>query len=392
MTHEEIVRVVAPAVRGALLPYVSVVSSRALDDSATTGAGRTTLAVDIAGDSGDPASDVVTAITNHIRAHDAVPERVTIGSTTELALHSDFGDSDRSSATDPTGNLSGSGPALPAARGDVVRGRVCLVTGAAQGFGEEISRHLVSHGALVFAADINGDGAESVADDLNRHAGRNVARALAADVADERSVSRMIHDATQIAGGVDLLVSNAGVLRAGSVKDLSGEEFDLVTRVNYSGFFFCAKHASRVMVRQNATAPDTFYTDIVQINSKSGLIGSNRNGAYAGSKFGGLGLVQSFALELAADRIKVNAICPGNFFDGPLWSDPDHGLLVEYLRAGKVPGARSVEDVRRWYEEKVPMRRGCTGDDVLRALLYTVEQVYETGQAIPVTGGQIMLR
>ncbi|HYA45698.1 MAG TPA: hypothetical protein VED59_08820, partial [Acidimicrobiales bacterium] len=67
------------------------------------------------------------------------------------------------------------------------------------------------------------------------------------------------------------------------------------------------------------------------------------------------------------------------------------GLFVQYLRAGKVPGAKTVADVRRSYEEKVPMGRGCTTADVMRALYYLMEQEYETGQALPVTGGQVML-
>jgi sorbitol-6-phosphate 2-dehydrogenase len=133
------------------------------------------------------------------------------------------------------------------------------------------------------------------------------------------------------------------------------------------------------------------WTDIVQVNSKSGLVGSNRNGAYAGSKFGTIGLTQSFALELVDDRIKVNSVCPGNFFDGPLWSDPERGLFVQYLSSNKVPGAKTVEDVKRFYESKIPMNRGCYPSDVAKAIMYTVEQQYETGQAIPVTGGQVML-
>ena len=64
---------------------------------------------------------------------------------------------------------------------------------------------------------------------------------------------------------------------------------------------------------------------------------------------------------------------------------------MQYLKTGKVPGAETLEDVRRFYESKVPMQRGCTGADVTRAILYAVEQRYETGQAIPVTGGQVML-
>ncbi|MFW5995348.1 MAG: SDR family oxidoreductase, partial [Spirochaetia bacterium] len=140
-----------------------------------------------------------------------------------------------------------------------------------------------------------------------------------------------------------------------------------------------------------ASLTDGYMSDIVHLNSKSGLVGSNRNGAYAGSKFGSIGLVESFALELIEDGIKVNAICPGNFFDGPLWSDPEKGLFVQYLHAGKVPGAKTIADVKRHYEQRVPMGRGCRGKDVARALSYIVEQRYETGQAIPVTGGQVML-
>ena len=113
---------------------------------------------------------------------------------------------------------------------------------------------------------------------------------------------------------------------------------------------------------------------------------------HAGGKFGGIGLTQSFALELVSDRIKVNSVCPGNFFDGPLWSNPERGLFVQYLNSGKVPGARTIEDVKRFYEAKVPMNRGCFPADVAKAILYSVEQKYETGQAIPVTGGQVMLK
>jgi NAD(P)-dependent dehydrogenase (short-subunit alcohol dehydrogenase family) len=171
---------------------------------------------------------------------------------------------------------------------------------------------------------------------------------------------------------------------------MTKQVFELVTAVNYTGYFLCAKYASAIMKIQHKYAPN-YMMDIVEVNSKSGLAGSNKNFAYAGSKFGGIGLVQSFALELTAYNIKVNAICPGNYLDGPLWSDPERGLFVQYLQAGKVPGAKTVADVRRFYESKVPMNRGCLPIDVARAVMYCVEQKYETGQAIPVTGGQVML-
>ncbi len=291
---------------------------------------------------------------------------------------------------DASAGPSGRPAVLLPDRNRVVEGKVAVVTGGAQGFGEEIVRHLAAAGSLVFIADINERGSLALADELSAALGRTVAVPLEVDVSREESVSAMIEQVLRTAGGIDIFVSNAGVLRAGGVGRQELEEFELVTRVNYTGYFLCAKWASRVMAAQNRPS-GRYLTDIIQINSKSGLEGSSRNGAYAGSKFGGIGLTQSFALELAADNVKVNAVCPGNFFDGPLWSDPENGLFVQYLRTGKVPGAASVEDVRRFYEEKVPLKRGCTGLDVVRAILYIVEQKYETGQAVPVTGGQVML-
>jgi len=275
-------------------------------------------------------------------------------------------------------------------RSGAVEGRVALVTGGAQGFGEEIVRGLASSGALVFIADLNIAGAEKLAFSLNAEAEKTVAVPVSVNVSDEASVAAMFALVAEKAGGIDLVVSNAGVLKASSVLEQELSSFKFVTDVNYVGFFLVTKHAGLLMRRQSRTSP-SWATDIVQINSKSGLQGSNKNGSYAGSKFGGLGLVQSFALELVEWRIKVNAVCPGNFFDGPLWSDPEKGLFVQYLRSGKVPGAETIGDVKAAYEAKVPMGRGCEGPDVMRAIYYLVEQEYETGQALPVTGGQVML-
>ena len=271
-----------------------------------------------------------------------------------------------------------------------VGGRVALVTGAAQGFGLAIAEGLAAQGAHVVLADLNATLAEENAAKLAARFGPGSATAVAMNVMDEASVADGIHETIRRYGGLDLLVSNAGVLRAGGVTTQPLADFDLVTRVNYRGYFVCVRFAAPVMALQHAARP-AWLSDIVEINSKSGLAGSSRNSAYAGSKFGGIGLTQSFALELVGDGIKVNAVCPGNFFGGPLWSDPDNGLFVQYLREGKVPGATTVEDVRHFYEAKVPMGRGCDPADVLEAIYYLVAQQYETGQALPVTGGQVML-
>ena len=271
-----------------------------------------------------------------------------------------------------------------------VQGRSIIVTGAAQGFGEGIARNLLAEGANIVVADLNEATGEETVARFNATAGVNKAIFVKTNVADLESLAGLMKATVEEFGGIDAFVSNAGVLRAGSLEEMTEKNFDFVTTIDYKGYFLCAKQVSAVMKVQTAHDPE-FFADIVQINSKSGLVGSNKNFAYAGAKFGGIGLTQSFALELAPYRIKVNSICPGNFLDGPLWSNPVNGLFLQYLHAGKVPGAKTVEDVREYYLSKVPMHKGCNPEDVTKAILYVIDQTGETGQAIPVTGGQVML-
>jgi len=268
--------------------------------------------------------------------------------------------------------------------------KVAVITGGAQGFGAGIAESLFELKLNVVIADLNEEAGNLLAARLSSKKSSNKAIFVKTDVSDPSSVNSLITATVREFGGLDLIVSNAGILRAGGLDEMDPETFAKTTDVNYNGYFHCAKYASEVMKLQNQERPE-YFSDIIQINSKSGLRGSNRNFAYAGAKFGGIGLTQSFAMELAPFRIKVNSICPGNFYEGPLWSDPHNGLFVQYLKAGKVPGAKSIDDVRKFYEEQVPMKRGCKLEDVMKALLYIVDQEYETGQAVPVTGGQVML-
>ena len=271
------------------------------------------------------------------------------------------------------------------AGGGRLAGKIAIVTGAAQGFGKGIAEELYKEGCTVVIADMNQPLAVTVAGELGERA-----CAIPVNVSDEESVANMVARTVEKYGGLDLMLANAGVVRSGPLATFEKKDMEFVTSINYTGLFLCCKYAAIIMQAQHEAAPAAMF-DIVAMSSKSGLVGSNRNFAYAGSKFGSIGLVQSFALELCAYNIKVNAICPGNYLDGPLWTDPVRGLFVQYLEDGKVPGAKTVEDVRRFYEAKVPMNRGCLPLDVARAVMYCVEQQYETGQAIPVTGGQVML-
>ena len=269
--------------------------------------------------------------------------------------------------------------------------KIAIVTGAAQGFGKGIAESLAKERANVILADLNEDMARENASKLNREYGQGKFLALEVDVANEDYVKNMIWETVAEYGGIDIFISNAGVLKAGSLENMDLESFELSTKVNYTAFFLCTKYASEPMKIQFRFNQD-YFSDIIQINSKSGLEGSKKNFAYAGSKFGGIGLTQSFALELMEYNIKVNAVCPGNFFEGPLWSDPEEGLFIQYLRSNKVPGARTIKDVRKFYESKIPMKRGCQIEDIAKAIFYIIDQKYETGQVIPVTGGQVMLR
>ena len=257
-----------------------------------------------------------------------------------------------------------------------VEGRTIIVTGAAQGFGEGIARELMAQGANIVVADLNEATGEKTAASFNEKAGANKAIFVKTNVADMASLRNLMKETIVNFGALDAFVSNAGVVRAGGLDVMTPENFEFVTKINYEAYFFCAKVASHIMKIETRYDPE-YFADIIQVNSKSGLRG--------------IGLTQSFALELAPYRVKVNSICPGNYYDGPLWSNPENGLFIQYLNAGKVPGAKTVQDVKDYYLAQVPMRKGCNPVDVCKAILYAIDQTGETGQAIPVTGGQVML-
>jgi sorbitol-6-phosphate 2-dehydrogenase len=244
----------------------------------------------------------------------------------------------------------------------MLRNKTAIVTGGAQGLGAAICERLAREGARVIAADIKGTDTK-------------------VDVTNEADVKALFDRV----GRVDIVVSNAAILIAEPIAEADAEKWRAVMNVNLFGNFLVMKHACRVMKAQRGGS-------IIQINSKSGKRGSAANSAYAASKFGGIGLVQSVALEMAPHNVRVNAICPGNLLESPLWTDPDKGLFVQYLKAGKVPGAKNVEDVRQHYINQVPMKRGCTYEDVCNAVVFLAGDAssYITGIALSVTGGQEM--
>lgn len=258
-----------------------------------------------------------------------------------------------------------------------LEGKTALVTGAAQGLGEAIAWRLAQEGCRVAIADVSGDKASITARAIADETGRDTV-AIAADVTDEVDCERMVRQTVSSLGGLDILIANAGILKAGDIAEMSASDFRRVIDVNLTGYFLSAQAAARVMIPHKSGC-------IVQINSKSGKKGSFRNGAYAASKFAGIGLTQSIALDLAPHQIRVNAVCPGNLLDGTLWQD---SLFDQYAQTQGL----TREQVRAKYEGQVPLGRGATYDDVTGVVVFLCsdDARYMTGQAINVTGGQEM--
>lgn len=257
-----------------------------------------------------------------------------------------------------------------------LKDRVALVTGAGQGLGEALAARLAREGARVAVADVNGASAERVAAGLR--ASGSAALGLAADVTREEDVDEMVRRTVAELGGLDVLLANAGVLRAHDIQEFPLADWRLVLEVNLTGYFLCARAAAREMAARRGGS-------IIQINSKSGKKGSFRNSAYAASKFGGIGLTQSLALDLAPYGVRVNAVCPGNLLDGSLWQE---SLYEQYARKWGLTPA----EVRKKYEGQVPLGRGCRYEDVANVVVFLAsdESAYMTGQALNVTGGQQM--
>lgn len=198
------------------------------------------------------------------------------------------------------------------------------------------------------------------------------------DISNALSLKNMISKVISEFGGLDLLIVFSTLPDQITLEGTTGEYFESLNSRNSNGYFLCVKYSSEVMKLQNKTKPDHL-SDIIRINALQ-----------PGGKFLNLadrGLTQQLATELAPFNIKVNTVCRGYNFENEIWSHPGNGIFAKQLKAGKIQSARNIEDVRKHAERMIPLKRGCRVEDIIKAIWYIIEQEYETGQEITVTGG-----
>jgi len=239
-------------------------------------------------------------------------------------------------------------------------GKCAVVTGAAQGIGLEIARHLHEQGAAVVLADLDGDRASAAA----RGVGVGV-RGLACDVTDESAVSDLFHEAVSHLGGLDVLVNNAGITRDASLKKMTVDDFDAVINVHLRGTWLGIRAASAVM-RGAQTG------SIINISSISGKVGNPGQTNYSAAKAGVVGMTKAAAKELAHHGVRVNAVMPG--------------LIRTPMTAAMSDEAFAAT------EATIPMRRAGEPREVAGAVTFLASDLssYMTGTVLEVAGGRGM--
>ena len=271
--------------------------------------------------------------------------------------------------TSPTGT-----PPLGGLRG--IRGRIAAVTGAGGEIGRAVSLRLAAEGAAVITTDRTPELAAATAGATVGAGG--MARSLAVDVLEPDAVERIVPYAVRELGGPpDILVCCAGIQTFADVFDLGADDWDRVFDVNARGTFLTMRAVAPAM---QAAGRGT----IVAVASIQGRLGSRYYAHYSASKAAVLSLTKSFAVAMAEQGIRVNAVAPG-IVDTEMWRAADRELAR--IR-GVAPG-----EPRRERVLQVPMRRAGTPDDVAGAVAFLAsdDASYITGETIHVCGGDLML-
>jgi len=244
---------------------------------------------------------------------------------------------------------------------DALADQVALVTGASRGIGRAIAGRLAAHGARVYVNFVRDAAAAAETVRLVRAAG-GTAELAQFDVADPDASAEAIGALVKAAGGLHILVNNAGMSIDNLLLRLKPEEWDQVMAVNLRGTFNCTRAAARGMLRAH-------YGRIINLSSVIAMMGNAGQAAYAAAKAGIIGFTKSMARELASRQVTVNAVAPG---------------LIETEMTAHLPEARRTE-----YLSVIPAGRLGTVDEVadLVAFLARREAGYITGQVIGINGG-----
>jgi NAD(P)-dependent dehydrogenase (short-subunit alcohol dehydrogenase family) len=257
-------------------------------------------------------------------------------------------------------------------------GRIALVTGAASGLGCGIAWGMVEAGAAVAFCDVDEPGATAAAGSVEPR------RALPVwmDVTDERAVAAAFDRVVRRWGGVDIVVCAAGIAPSYDLVDFPVEKWRLALEVNLTGYFLAGREGARIMRAQGSGGA------MVMISSKTGLDASKANSAYNATKAGELHLMRGWALELGPDGIRVNAVAPGNVFEGSrIWSQ-------EYIEARARKKGITPEEVIPYYTSLSALKREVKRSDVTAAVVFLCSEAARciTGQTLVVDSGQVMVR
>jgi NAD(P)-dependent dehydrogenase (short-subunit alcohol dehydrogenase family) len=252
--------------------------------------------------------------------------------------------------------------------------QIAIVTGAGQGIGRAIALRLARDGMHVVVSDIRADLAESVANEI-RALGRQ-ALPIKADVA-SASDRQHLFDTTLIEfKRVDALVNNAAIQRIALPLDVTEEHWDAMMNVDAKAVYFCCQLALKHMLQQHGGR-------IVNVASMAGKAASTiYHPVYNVAKAAVIAMTKTFAYTVAAEGIRVNAVCPG-IIATPMQDQVDNEISRV---TGKAPAEIRAERVGR-----IPMGQIGDGDDVASVISFLVgpDSGYMTGQAINVTGGMI---
>lgn len=242
-------------------------------------------------------------------------------------------------------------------------GKVALVTGAARGIGAAIATTLANAGCHLVISDIDQDGADGMAEQI-QSLGRE-AIAVKADVSVLAEAEALVKQTLDTFGRLDILVNNAGITRDTLLMRMGEAEWDAVIRVNLKGTFNCIKAATRPLMKQRQGK-------IINISSVVGVMGNAGQANYAASKAGVIGLTKSVAKEFGSRNIQVNAVAPG---------------YIETEMTKNLP-----DTAKQTFVSAIPLQRAGQADDVANIVLFLASPLsdYVTGQVVHVDGGMVM--